>query len=148
MKELFLILTGAFIAGIFTIIGTIITCFLSMKIAKRQEYNKAAAKFRSEFINTLHNTIQQPDSSLTAILSQASSRHEIAMLEFRHYLPGNELAIFDTAWREFACPHKEIPDIMDYDAYQYHANEINEQKRMLLLARQRIEKLLECAKPK
>lgn len=112
----------------------------TLELQKIQDYNKAATIFRSEFINTLYRleiAVENPYEYLYRILPQ----FEKAKMQFEPYLSGHELKNLDSAWEEFA-PHK--PDNM----LQYHAPNSGKLKQLCDLAFQRIEKILECAKPK
>lgn len=116
----------------------------TLELQKIQDYNKAADKFCSEFIEAMH-TLNRKNDIVSAfyILQKTSLQHEAAMLQFRRYLSGKELEVLDATWKTyvFSTEHPE-----PYKQYHGHAND--EVLRLRKLALQRIEKLLECAKPK
>ena len=161
MKELLLVLVGAIIAGvfagIFTIVGALITYFFSMKIAKHQEYNKAAAIFRSAFSSALRTLAQVQEKSTYQILIKDIHAHEIAMLQFEPYLPKNEQKILSNAWEGYICSDPDKPWRINMNEYSVNKSTLKniqdqpEEKReaaLRLLAKLRINKLLDCAKLK
>ena len=140
---------GAAFGG--AVIGAFIShCFTTQRENKRwketlelqtiQEYNKAAAIFRSEFINTLYQ-IKKVDDSPYLRLYKILPQFERAKMQFEPYLSAHELKNLDAAWKEFAPPK---PDNM----LQYDASKPAELKPSCDLAIKRIEKLLKLAKPK
>lgn len=112
----------------------------TLELQKIQDYNKAADKFRSEFINTLYQ-LKKAEESPYLRLYKILPQFEKAKMQLEPYLSVHELKNLDSAWEEFA-PLK--PDNM----LQYEALYSGELKAKCDLAIQRIEKLLECAKPK
>ncbi len=116
----------------------------TFKLMKIQEFNKASATFRAEFTDEI--CLLRPNGTDSRhVLDCAIGRHERAMIIFRSNLPIDILGNFDAAWREYACPHKDNPDYVDIE--MYFSNEKSEREKFRKLAIQRIEKLLEYAKP-
>lgn len=116
----------------------------TLELQRIQDYNKAADKFCSEFVETMHILNKKNEvSSAFYIFQKASLQHEAAMLQFRRYLSGKELKVLDAAWEKYVFS-PEHPEPYK----QYHGRGQDEILRLRELAVQRIEKLLECAKPK
>ncbi len=106
----------ACIAGGFGIVGSLVgsitTHFLSKDITRRNEFNKAAAEFKSAFIPELRylDYRYSPDRmnapGIYKILSLAFDRHEIAVIKFRPYLNCRQCIDFNKAWEDY-CDKKE-----------------------------------------
>ena len=131
------------------IIGALITYFALTWIAKRQEFNRAAAIFRSAFIEEQrlldpHSTADRVGKSTYDILESAINRHEIAMIRFRPYLRDSERIAFARAWEAY-CYHEQTDRPF---LEQYFDKNLKEKEEKRKLALERIEKLLEFAKPK
>ncbi len=131
----------------------------TLELQKIQDYNKAAYKFRSEFSEALRTLKQVYDLSCYQILVKFIKQHEIATIQFKPHLSDEDLSKLDIVWKEYICSHQKTPDRINLNVYSWK-NVIKEESNLNIkdkdsaekyfrnLAIQRIEKLLECAKPK
>ncbi len=145
---------SAIIAGIFTIIGVtlgaFITYFFSIKISKRQEFNKAASSFRKAFtkeIRLLSSPYTEGNEIAIDIIRKAIVRHENAAILFRDYLGSKNIPCFNKAWSKYSEPNKyKVPSeaFIEYDSLGNKEKEDN--IRMCII--HRINELLKFAKVK
>ncbi|MCP4259130.1 MAG: hypothetical protein GY774_16720 [Planctomycetes bacterium] len=111
----------------------------TLELYRIQEYNKAANGFHSAFSDAIH-LLNDKRQHVHRVLQKNRQKHDKASLLFKRYLSGKEREAFDTAWNEYF----RLSPFSDPDR-GYSEPELSE---LHDLAMQRIEKLLECAKPK
>jgi hypothetical protein len=112
--ELSLIAGGFGIVG--AILGAYIGYYFSIRLINRQDFNKAAAKFRNAFINQLNylksdvNTGSGDTSDIGEYLhSHYVSYHLSAFEVFRSYLTPEERMTIDEAWKKY-CNFAQYSD--------------------------------------
>lgn len=150
----------ALIAGGFTILGTILGAWIGYRNALNlynvTEFNKAATTFRNAFYPELiflkHNAkIAEAGSSsdLGEFLFSGYLRHLKALEVFKNHLTAKEKIYIDKAWQEY-CYHPDNPNIPFFEQYSWKvANKGKDyEKQLKALALNRIEKIMEFAKPK
>lgn len=152
----------ALIAGGFTIIGVLLGAWVgyrnAIRIQRIVEFNKAATDFRNAFLRELiflrHNaSIPGGERSYTTLdeFLQAGyiHRHLRALEVFKDYLSARERSGIDKAWQEY-CYHPDNPSILYFEQYSWMvANKGKDyEKQLKNIAVDRIEKILEFAKPK
>jgi hypothetical protein len=89
----------------------------TLELLKIQEYNKAAAIFRSVFSKTLRKLKQEYDKSCFEIIREFIEQQEVATIQFKSYLSGEEMDKLDAAWKEYAGSNKNSPDRIDLNIY-------------------------------
>ncbi len=152
----------AVIAGSFTIIGAVLGALIAYRFALKlhniNEFNEAAEKFRTAFVEAQRLLDESKAFDITAqdgdrvsdILKRHIIGHEKAMLTFRPYVPKWKLPSFDKAWKEYySQENKYAESLSDYAPDHVTSSVVNpkyeEQKRKLAL--DRIERLLDFAPP-
>lgn len=147
MKDIVLLITGAFIAGIFTLMGCFITYFFNIRIAKRQEFNKFANKLRTTLIN--HKSIIDTAKVIKLthdILAVAFKNVEKTFLEFEVLLCAEQRKSINIIWNEYNNKNKD-----SYHKMRFHTESIinsidkHELRENLI---KNIEKLIEFTKLK
>lgn len=127
------------------IAGAVITRINSLSIIKRQEFNKAAAEFRSAFVAdkyTIQQAIETPSSDDQGFFLMSKLHKgdvaialEKAKIMFEPYLTATELKGFNAAWKNYIEWPRHFQD--DYD---------NKEKTFEML--RHLEFLLQHAEPK
>ena len=156
---------GALIGIGGAIIGAILTYFLSkrlihqthrnaLQIIQINEFNRAASKFRETVRPVLKALIPPYDplpDDLGAFLYRYFHDFKNAVIEFSAFEddPKTKTA-FLKAWYEYYCPDDDCNENCKPHFIKYSLREISEEEKPKLknLARSRIEKILEFAKPK
>ena len=124
------------------LIGGWVGYYFSVKLMRRQEFNKAAAAFRSAFIKEqrLLSFDSLADSvGLTAsdIVKAAIDRHEVAMIIFKPFISKCVIKAYEKAWEDYAG------DSRHFEQYSTDNKIMRPKKKELAL--QRINRLLEFA---
>jgi len=152
----------ALIAGGFTIIGVILSAWIgyrnALKVQNIITFNKAATEFRNAFLHELiflrHNaSTPEGERTYTTLNEFLQSgyihRHLRAFEIFKDYLSSSDRVDIDKAWQEYSC-HPNNPGVLFFEQYSWKvANKGKDhEKQLKVLAMNRIEKILEFAKPK
>lgn len=102
----------AYIAGGFTILGTLLGTFITYRFALRlsnlSAQRLAKIKLREAFIPTL-SQIRHPDKNslpIDEILEADFIKHQTAVDEYRFFLSGVNLHAFTKAWEEYYADQK------------------------------------------
>ena len=139
------------------IIGIVGTYLVAIRIAHRQDFNKAAAIFRSAFIEEKRLLSQRHTYDVVTkkgvydILKAAIIRHEKAMIRFREYLTEREKRCFDKAWKEYYSEGEANYCLCDYETKfdeKTGKPDLEFEKGLMKLALTRIDELLKFTKPK
>lgn len=146
--------------GAGAILGYLVRVFIEHFLAKSRtkeerrirEFNEAAKRFRDAFkeeLLALSPNLSKCEKDTSEILEVAFEKHRIAVFDFKPFLSGDELAGFDKAWGEY-YRYENAPEFTVHGLEQYSAkgHGYTEGRRLRLLAAERIERLLEFAKPK
>ena len=136
---------GAIIGGAIGIIGTYLG---TVKITKRQEFNKAADIFRADFIDEifmLRKNIISGDTFISNIITDSIYiRHEKSKIIFESFLTNKELSGFNKAWEDY----KNCENNFFLSNQSYHPADISNRKEFSRFYLNHIEILLNYAKPK
>lgn len=155
---------GAFIGVGGTVIGVIIAHHCSKQLIKAThrnalqliqigEFNKAATKFRGTFI-PIRIALNPAKFALEEDLAMFLERHFLdlwrAVLEFSDFLDANTKGALLEAWYEYHCHpdarnDKTVPHFGQYSCDGLTPKKQHEMKSMV---QDRIEKILQFAKPK
>ena len=101
------LITGGFtIAGV--LIGGFVGYYFSSSLAKKQDFNKAAAEFRASFVE--EQRLLDPNSfadrasagSASSILKKAIHDHERAMIRFEPFVSKGDTEAYKKAWQQYA----------------------------------------------
>jgi hypothetical protein len=143
---------GAFIGVGGAIIGAAIagpiSYYFAARIAQKQEFYRACAKFSESFIFEIDflKYGENPTSSISGttydVLTKAYKTHRIAYESFRFVLPSHKHISFDEAWDKYLCPDYKT----DAGIFVDYISEGDEPKQREK-AHDKISKLLEFAKP-
>ncbi|MBI5557698.1 MAG: hypothetical protein HY885_08680 [Deltaproteobacteria bacterium] len=138
---------GALVAGP-------ITYYFTIKSANRQEFNRAAAEFRDEFIEvkrllaedkTYDVAIDKNKSSVVEILDKFFVNHERAVIRFQSHLSTDKLSGFDKAWGEYCQKDDWQIPLAGYS--QEGGNDPQKEIELMKLANIHLDTLLSFAKP-
>jgi hypothetical protein len=147
----------ALIAGGFTIVGTLLGAWLgyrlSLSLTNVTERRRAAIKFREAFkeeLLALNPAQYAMKVDLATFLENAFPKHRAAVFDFAYFLEPKERTAFYAAWYEYYCHPKTqnentIPFFGQYSCRGLTIEQEHERKK---LVQDRIEKILEFAKPK
>lgn len=148
--EIALISGGFALVGVF--IGVLINYYFSIRLMKRQDFNKAATDFRICFIDQIRfidrdYAIERTGRDIPKVLSDAVDRHETALIIFKDgFLCKNQRAKMEKAWKEYTGQKKTMGKYT-FEQYATHGN-LKDGESIRKLARSRIENLLKFADPK
>ena len=151
---------GAIVGVGGTIIGAIIAGPIAYWFSKRliqanhknaidlvqgQEFNKAAACFRTAFIKeqrllSLDSLADRAGHTASDIFKAAIDRHESAMLRFKPFVCKSQVEEYKKAWKDYAGESRH--------AEQYSTTDSIKIPIKKTLALSKIEKLLKFAEPK
>ena len=156
MTEAQMALVGAFIGGAIGIIGSIIGSKMSrsstMEAVRMTEFNKAAAIFRTAFIEQLRElkSVIHPENLdvdfVYTLIENAIVDHEMAFIGFEPYLSWPVLTSYHDAWKQYShtsdIPKETTPDSLE--GYYAHTKSVED---CIHLAVSNIERLLKFANP-
>lgn len=137
---------GAIIAGV-------TAYFFSVRLMRQQEFNRAAAEFRTVFVEVQRAlkkdhiydvAVAKNGKKVVQILDADIIKHEMAMILFGHYLPHYKLHGFNKAWNEYYCKDNWDIPLMRYA--QDGDYDPQKEIELMKLALKRIDNLLEFAK--
>ena len=150
-NQFFSVATGLF--------GYLIGNHLALGRDKRKEFNNAASIFRNAFAEEIvllkkekgrrPNWGNSDDKWQTAheIVGKAIKKHELAYINFRHYIGFLKKSGFDSEWKKYAEPNKEKAasnQFVEYDSL----GDFQEEKLIRQRVIDRINNLMSYAKPK
>lgn len=125
---------GAIIAGS-------VTYFVSIKLSKRQDYNKAAAVFRESFFDEKIKLYKANLDVSSFINEETFNRHEKAKIIFEPYLSNCDLNCLRKIWETYRkYSYFETQNIAPGSA------DVSKEESKKAIAI--IDKILSCAKPK
>ena len=141
-------IVSAFVGAI---VGAWLTRRSSAAILKQQEFNRAAAEFRSAFIEdqrllTVGSHTYRKEKTAQIIVNNAINRHELAVIRFRPYFTCRKKREFDNAWEQY-CKRDDAKKVFDTSKYAHGDGQYAEIKNKELALRN-IEKLLGFAQLK
>jgi len=147
----------ALIAGGFTIVGTLLGAWLgyrfSLSLAKVNDRRRAAMKLRDAFkdeLLALNPAKHAIEIDLATFLENAFPKHRAAIFDFAYFLEPKERSALYATWYEYHCHpdarnDKTVPFFGQYSCQGLTTKKEHEMKK---LVQERIEKILEFAKPK
>lgn len=152
---------GKFILGlclglIGSFLGALFAHIFSERRRRREEFNKAAIAFRTAFLPELiflkHNAKihgAASHSELNDFLNSGYLKHLEALAIFHNSLSVEQKSRINKAWQDYSC-HADNPSMPFFEQYSWKvANKGKDYENQLkVLALNRIEKILEFAKPK
>ncbi|MBW2741389.1 MAG: hypothetical protein JRE64_21675 [Deltaproteobacteria bacterium] len=138
----------ALIAGIFTIIGTLLGAWITyrnaLEIQKIAEFNKAAGIFKATFVDEIfrvRRNIEKPGERYLERHEDIVIANEKAKIIFEAFLPTNIRNSFNGAWNKYKnCEGKENKP--------YSPLNPEHRKEIVNIELSHINNLLEFAKPK
>jgi len=155
---------GAFIGVGGTVVGVLIAHYLSKKLIRAThtnalqliqigEFNKAATKFREAFmpVRIALNPAKFPlGEDLAIFLERHFQDLRRAIVEFSDFLDANTKSALLEAWYEYHCHQNARDDktVPYFGQYSCVGLRIEQQHAMKSLVQDRIDKILEFAKPK
>ena len=161
MCEQTILCNGTISTVIGAVVGGCIGYFFAIMTNRRQQFNIAAAKFRSAFVETrrlldenrLYDLPTKYDDPIFDILKMHIINHERAKIRFSAFINKNNLISFNKAWEDYYSKSKDGADypLNDYDCKRCpKTNKILDAslKEKRRLAMDRIDNLLEFAKHK
>ena len=140
-------------------IGSILTYSCSIRLIRRQNFDAAAGNFRSAFVEAQRLLDESKSFDIEApsgtgvkeILEKQIIVHEHAMHLFRPYLSKSKRSSFDQTWKLYYSQQSKFAECLsDYNPEPVAPNINNpaHEGQTRKLALDRIESLLEFAKPK
>jgi hypothetical protein len=101
---------------------SLITALYNRWSKKKDRRAEACAKLREVFHRELQGLYPRPSNwpkgtGIDPTLRKAFPTLQAAVASFRPYVPDNQKADFDTAWRDYRCSTKRDIDTQDYTHY-------------------------------
>jgi len=121
----------------------------ALRIIQITEFNRAATKFRDTFaevIAVIKSRTKGDTPDADQLLESSFYIHLMAVNEFRHFLPQEDIAAFNKAWDEYHEINNEH-NLKQY-AEEYTGCHSKYPREPHLMAIERIENLLKYAMPK
>jgi hypothetical protein len=109
---------------LFVFSGTIVMALVTHRLAARRDQNgakrNATAKFRASVLSALNGVYPLPfvwPADITQFLTNAAPQLQIAIHEFRPFVPWWRRPAFDRAWLRYRCGTGREADIQNYHHY-------------------------------
>ena len=146
MVEIIGTLLGVVFGGL---VGYLVSSAESRRLARSNAALQLRDAFKPELL-ALNPAHSKNSSDVPALLQAAFDRHRTAVFDFSWYLPSEEQARFNQAWRSYYA-HEDLVDqdsIPFFEQYSTRGLDLGQTHEKKKLARSRIEAILDYAKPK
>jgi len=134
-------------------LGAFIAYKTGTSLIKKQEFNRAAANFRSVFTSELRElkNIIEYDKEISEeytiqLLTDTAIKFENAFINFRPYLNATDRTSFDNVWEKYRHPQGGDPKQMPGPFYEYFIDKSDNEAISLII--EKIEHLLSFAEIK